>query len=121
MLLQTGSCGLWDLDDYLILGSPGSQQCAEALSLSQSLCKHLGVPVSEEKIGGPATTLMFFGILLDTAAMELRLPDDKLGRLKGTIAQWKLKKSCTKRELLSLIGQLQHACKVVMDVPSCVA
>ena len=34
-------------------------------------------------------------------------------RLKALIAQWQHKKACTKRELLSVIGQLQHACKVV--------
>ena len=46
-------------------------------------------------------------------AMELRLPLDKLDRLKITIAHWRRKRSCTKWELLSLIGQLQYACKVV--------
>ena len=101
------------LDDYLFFGSPGSRECADALRLALSLCKRLGVPVSKEKIEGPATVLPFLGILLDTTAMELRLPDDKLARLKTTITEWKRKKSCTKRELLSLIGQLQHACKVV--------
>ena len=34
----------------------------------------------------------------------------KLGRL---IASWRCRKGCRKRELLSLIGQLQHACRVV--------
>lgn len=45
--------------------------------------------------------------------MEIRLPDDKLARLRLTIQKWKTRKSCTKRDLLSLIGQLNHACKVV--------
>ena len=56
---------------------------------------------------------MFLGILLDTTNLELRLPDDKLQRLRQLIQVWKGKRSCTKRDLLSLIGQLQHACKVV--------
>ena len=37
----------------------------------------------------------------------------KLSRLKGMISTWKGRKSCRKRDLLSLIGQLQHACRVV--------
>ena len=45
--------------------------------------------------------------------MELRLPQEKLHRQKDLIQGWKERKSCSKRELQSLIGQLQHACKVV--------
>ena len=33
--------------------------------------------------------------------------------MKTLIRSWQHGKSCTKRELLSLIGQLQHACKVI--------
>ena len=39
-------------------------------------------------------------------------------RAAGTVSknncdQWRLRKSCKKRDLLALIGQLQHACRVV--------
>lgn len=101
------------LDDYIFFGSPETQECAEALKIALQLCQRLGVPVSKLKVEGPTTTLAFLGILLDTVTMELRLPVEKLRRLKLTIQQWQLKRSCTKRELLSLIGQLQHACRVV--------
>ena len=57
--------------------------------------------------------LVFLGIELDTVVLELRFPGDKLSRLRSIIAAWRDKKSCTKRDLLSLIGHLQHACKVV--------
>ena len=45
--------------------------------------------------------------------MEMRLLADKLQKFRDTIQQWRGCKACTKRELLSLIGQLGHACKVV--------
>ena len=101
------------LDDYLFLGDPGTSECADALRLALRLCEQLGVPVAEEKVEGPLTSLIFLGILLDTEARELRLPEEKLIRLRALIRQWQHKKSCTKRELLSVIGQLHHACKVV--------
>ena len=101
------------LDDYLLFGDPGSHECAEALSLALRLCSGLGVPVAVHKLEGPATVLTFLGILLDTLKLEIRLPDDKLFRLKALFRSWRMKKCCTKRELLSLIGQLQHACRVV--------
>ena len=48
------------------------------------LCKELGVPLAMEKTEGPSTTLAFLGIILDTVKMEIRLPDDKLQRIKAT-------------------------------------
>ena len=66
------------LDDYLFFGDPGSQECAEALSTALRLCRELGVPISFLKVEGPVTLLIFLGILLDTVAGEIRLPDEKL-------------------------------------------
>ena len=53
------------------------------------------------------------GIEIDSTALELRLPTDKLGRLRTELGQWRGRKECKKRELLSLLGSLSHACKVV--------
>ena len=57
--------------------------------------------------------LTFLGIELDTRSMILRLPEEKLRRLQDEIRRWTGRSSCTKRDLLSLIGLLQHACCVV--------
>lgn len=101
------------LDDYLLAGKPESGECGEGLQRALALCEELGAQVSREKLEGPGTSIVFLGIILDTTNLELRLPDDKLQRLRQLIQVWKGKRSCTKRDLLSLIGQLQHACKVV--------
>ncbi len=98
------------LDDYLIFGLPGSSECEQSLRIALELCTRLGVPVSTHKLEGPATSVTFLGIILDTNASELRLTEDKLTRLSALIREWKNKKSCKKRQLLSLIGQLRHAC-----------
>ena len=50
---------------------------------------------------------------MDTQRWELRLPQEKLSRIQLLVASWRCRKSCTKKELLSLIGLLQHACRVV--------
>jgi len=44
--------------------------------------------------------------------MEARLPVEKLLRIKQ-MTTWLDKKNATKREILSLVGLLQHATKVV--------
>ena len=45
--------------------------------------------------------------------MEVRLPADKLARIKGLLTTWLDKKKATKCKILSLVGLLQHAAKVV--------
>ncbi len=101
------------LDDYLFEGNPGTDECRQALQQALEICSKLGVPVSMNKLEGPSTCLSFLGILLDTVSMELRLPPEKLERLKAKIKKWRQRRGCTKRQLLSLIGHLQHACRVV--------
>ena len=101
------------LDDFLVFGPPHSEVCGGALHSSLRLCEQLGVRVAPHKLEGPGTAITFLGILIDTDRGILQLPPEKLSRLKLLVSSWKGRKCCCKRELLSLIGQLQHACKVV--------
>ena len=73
----------------------------------------LGVAIASHKTEGPTTSLVYLGIEVDTVAGELRLPQDKLQRIRAHLSQWGDRKVCTQRELESLIGLLNHACKVV--------
>ena len=45
--------------------------------------------------------------------MMASLPADKLQRIRSLLATWLRKRKATKREILSLVGLLQHATKVV--------
>lgn len=101
------------LDDFLTMGQPGTTVCQRNLHLLIEICNILGIPIAIEKIDGPTTVLDFLGILLDTEQMEARLPQDKFERIQATIREWLGKKKATKREVLSLVGILQHAAKVV--------
>ena len=89
------------------------KECQLYLQLLLDICNHLGVPIANKKVEGPSTCLVFLGILIDTMRGELRLPLDKLTRLRDRVKEWLQKKRCTKRELLSLAGQLQHAATVI--------
>ncbi len=55
-------------------GAPDSEDCARNLATFVSLCSALGVPLAQDKQEGPATTLEFLGILLDSVNLEARLP-----------------------------------------------
>ena len=95
------------LDDF---GGTTLQRGAHALDIALWV---LGVPVAAHKTEGPSTVLAFLGILVDTGKFELRLPADKLARLQETLQSWSGKRSCTRKELESLLGQLSHAATVI--------
>jgi hypothetical protein len=101
------------LDDLIFIGPPHSCDCAEALDILNSTCKELGVPISEQKRDGPTTCLMYLGIEVETVASQLRLPQEKLQRLRTLLVEWGDRKVCERRQLESLIGMLNHTYKVV--------
>ena len=111
---QHGVVHAWhNLGNFLILGPPQSDLCRQHLETSLGLCKRLGIPIETHKLEGPAPGLSFLGIHIDSLSGTLSLPAEKLARLKGLSTAWRTRKCCKKRELLSLIGQLQHACRIV--------
>ena len=101
------------LDDFAVLGSPDSEECHRHLLCLQSVAADLGVPLAPDKQDGPTTVIVFLGIIIDTTCQELRLPEDKLRRLLETVTEWKDQKVCTRRDMESLVGILQHACSVI--------
>ena len=114
MMIQKGATFVDHyVDDFITVGAPRSTECANNAKIMHHICEMAGTPVEEEKSEGPATTLPFLGIEIDSVAMELRLPVDKLAQLKQVLSQWRGKKACLKRDLLSIIGSLSHASKVV--------
>ena len=69
--------------------------------------------MATDKLEGPTTRLVFLGFELDTVAWEIRLPRQKLEELKELIRQWVGRRTCSRKELESLVGKLGHATQVV--------
>ena len=101
------------IDDFLTMGRASTGQCGRNLCIIKAVSKGNGTPLKEVKIVGPTTCLEFLGIELDTVLFEMRLSKEKIEALKKLLQQWEHKKACIKRDLLSLIGKLSHACKIV--------
>ena len=101
------------LDDFLLFGVPGRSESTRIFSRTMEWCEKLGVPIADYNTEGPTSVLTFLGIEVDTVKMELHLPPSKLRQLKAEIHMWSGRESCTKRQLLSFIGKLQHACCMV--------
>ena len=101
------------IDDFIVCGPLASLDCRRFVLTTIAICDELGLPFAKRKFAGPATCITILGIEIDTVAGQLRLPEDKLVRIKTLLVSWQFKKGCSCRELESLVGLLNHACKVV--------
>ena len=102
------------LDDFFTAGSPGSVERSNNLqAMLLPLCKNINAPIKTSKIEGPSTQLIFLGIVIDTDNMTAGIsPECKQDLLSSLQFIWK-KCKCIKYHLLSLVGKLSFACKVV--------
>lgn len=62
---------------------------------------------------GPTSLIRFLGIGIDSQAMEYHLPDEKLLALKEAVSLVFGKHKIQLRELQSLLGKLNFACRVM--------
>ncbi len=72
------------LDDFFFAGPPHSDDCSWAIT---SLCLQLGVPLKQEKLVLPSTSMTFLGILLDSTSQIASIPQDKLDALSSDTPQ----------------------------------
>ena len=100
------------LDDFLIVASSATL-CQAQLDLFLNSCSYLGIPMAPEKTCGPATTLSFAGIELDSILSEARLPLDKIDKSRNLISAFLARKKVSLTELQSLTGLLNFACSVI--------
>ncbi|XP_048243053.1 uncharacterized protein LOC125375982 [Haliotis rufescens] len=101
------------LDDFLVIDPPG-HDAESTMSTILSLFKRLNIPLALHKTQGPLTEIEYLGIILDSNLMTARLPQDKLQRIAELLGRYSTKRSCTKRELLSLLEHLNYACRVIV-------
>ena len=101
------------IDNFVTIGPAGTEVCGSNLHHLKGTCGRLGMPLDEAKEEGPTAVLTFLGIEVDSTRQIIRLPEDKLEAMQSSLKHWRGMKSCRKRDLLSIIGSLSHACKAV--------
>lgn len=100
------------LDDFLAVLPPDADYAQYEKDFDM-LCNELGLSVNAKKnvTGFKAD---FLGIELDTAAMEARLPPDKLARARATVDELLKSETVTHTKLESSLGFLSFAAKVAI-------
>lgn len=100
------------LDDFITFDPPGESGLRSMAVLTMDF-KRLGIPISQKKTVGPDTVIEYLGIILDSEKMESRIILEKVERILTIINNLRSKKSCTKRELLSVLGHFNFAARVI--------
>ncbi len=101
-------------DDFLIVGTKGGcTSCARLVETFERVCRHLGVPLAEEKSVAPTTKLVYLGIQIDSVQQLVSIPPGKLQRIIDKVQSAMQASKLSLKEIQSLIGSLSFVCKVV--------
>ena len=100
------------LNDFLVVGQT-KQKCQLAFDTLLQLLQDLGFQISWRKVIGPTQKLVFLGVELDTLKCEMALPQTKLEDLHQVVTAFLSRRRANKKQLQSLAGKLNWACRVV--------
>ena len=100
-------------DDFFAALSKDISIAKSQLSTIIKAFQDLAIPLATEKIEGPALIITFLGISINSLHMTIEITDDRYTDSLSLLTSWKLKRTCTKRQLKSLIGKLGFISKVV--------
>ena len=101
------------LDDFFFIG-PKQSVSFRDLQKFMHIGSEAGIPIKQEKTVPPMTTITIYGIEVDSIALQCRLPQPKLVKIRSVLEQLKQRKKVKLRDLQSAIGPLNYACLVVV-------
>ncbi|CAC5355477.1 unnamed protein product [Mytilus coruscus] len=87
MMSRRGFTVVAYLDDFFLC-EQSEFRCRQALNSLIFLLRELGFMINWQKVVDPTTKLTFLGVEIDSIAMELRLPGDKLSLLKQELTDF---------------------------------
>ena len=97
----------------ILIIAESKEECAEVLHCLILLLRKLGFSIQWGKVVDPSNVITFLEVELGSLNMTLRLPMDNLDTLKLELANFRLRKCATKRQLQSLVGRMSWAAGVV--------
>ncbi len=100
------------LDDCLTSGA-NYNNCKNSIDIYNQTAVDAGFDIQAEKVTDPSHEVEFLGIVINTVNKTLSISDRRVQDTLAELANWHDKKVCTKRQLLSLIGKLSFAARVV--------
>ena len=100
-------------DDFFLVSGQNQNIAQQQLHTVCQAFQEMDIPLATEKIIGPVKKITYLGIEINSEDFTIEITEERYKEIMATLQQWLHKKSCTKQELLSLIGKLSFVCKVV--------
>ena len=100
------------VDDFLLV-APDASSCQEGLTVMLDTCEVSGFHVQPSKVTAPANEVKFLGITINTVSRTLSIDKDRLQEVIRLVTELLALRSVSKRRLLSVIGKLAFASRVV--------
>ena len=101
-------------DDFLLITKSDYLLALAHLNKLKSVFAFLDIPVAEDKLIGPCTSLPFLGIQIDSSNFCLSIPVDKINEIISVMPSWCQRRTCTLKELQSLNGKLNFISRVIV-------
>ena len=100
------------VDDFLLV-APDASSCQQGLNIMLDTCHSSGFSVQPSKVTAPANEVKFLGITINTVSRTLFIDRDRLDEVVRLVNELLALRSVSKRRLLSVIGKLAFASRVV--------
>lgn len=116
ILRQEGIPNAFMTDDFVISGQ-SYEECADRLDRAVRILQELGFRLNPDKVVPPSQQMVFLGVIIDTVAGRLSIPQEKLqhySRKVATSLQAAEQGQLSVRELESLLGNLGWYCEVLV-------
>jgi len=94
------------LDDMLVIGRAGTDECAAGIALIEELAAQLGIILHPTKRAGPTTHIEFLGLGIDSEQMQLFIPIDKRKRIVDALRKLVARRQASYKELQRVAGRL---------------
>ena len=100
------------LDDFIVV-SDSFENCQRDQKVLLDVLRQVGFSISWKKVSSPGTKRVFLGICIDSEAMTLTLPHEKIDKLVSIIVELETSGKASKRQLESLGGLVSHFSSVI--------
>ncbi len=103
----------WHYLDDTVTIAPSRQSCQQSIDIFNQTARLAGFTLQDAKCTAATQVIEFLGIEINTVLGTLSITEQRMSEITEELLAWQDKKVCTKRELLSIIGRLAFASRVV--------
>ncbi len=100
------------LDDTFTCNST-RESCQASIDIFNETARLAGFTVQEDKCTKASQVMEFLGVVINTVEGTLSISQERMSEIVSLLEKWQQKRSCTKRQLLTLIGKLSFAARVI--------